>query len=150
MDKSLRDLEYVRFFTNDNQGSLFWSTMAFAGAIEIARREGRAEDTNRYLQQGRFVAEKLAAIQGYPAGDYGLWLFYRATGENASAALAIRRVGQFPGDYCLFFAADLLRQEDMVAAVDEFDKVTGQLDNNGKYISIARAHLVRDLPDGCK
>ncbi len=154
MEKAVQDYEYVQYFYRDLPSPLSWRTQALACAIEMAKVQQRREDSERYKEQGRQLAERLTLItsaKAYPPGDYSRWLLYRACGDLEAASTAIRRVGQVPCSYSLILAADCMQRYDTARAAQEFEKAaryTNKASDN--YTIIARAHTLRDLPDGAQ
>ena len=102
LDNALRDCEYVQLLFCGNQCSLAYHLLALTNAITLARSEDRSEDAERYTETGRSVAERLALCDGFPGGDYDMWLFYRAIGDEGRAHQALSRVGKHPGTYSFF------------------------------------------------
>lgn len=152
MDLALQECKSVQFLFNENRSSLSWQLQGLAGAIAIADYQGRQDVALRYAEQGRSVAARLTeltAARDYPPGDYSRWLFYRAIGESEAATQAIRRVGGRPGIYSFFLAADCLQRHDAPAAALEFEEAAVHRDaRQSNYMSLAQAHLLRDLPNG--
>ena len=147
---ALQDFQYVQFLCHNNRGSIAWRIHALTQAIELAKRERRDDDVARYVAEARPLAEALAPIGDYPFGDWCRWLFYRAIGSLEEASQAIRRVGEHPGDHCLFLAANCLLRPGPTAAAEEFDKAIVHSDTESKYVQLARAHVVRELPGGAE
>ena len=85
--------------------------------MELARAERRHEDIARYSNEGGPLAEKLATHIEFPSGSYSRWQFYKAARKEDEAWRAIRGVGQHPGTYSWYLAADCLRRYSGDAAV---------------------------------
>jgi tetratricopeptide (TPR) repeat protein len=148
LNRSIRDNEYVRLHFRNNQLSLAYSIQAYAIAIAMAKAEGRREEANRLESEALPFAETLARRKGFHSGFYNLWMFYKAIGEDDKAFKAIRRVGDHPGTYSFFLSAEVLKQSQGPEAVGQFDAVISDEFHDSKYIRLAKAHLVRGLPDG--
>lgn len=147
--EAAQDFKYVQFLFHDNQASLGFRLVAIASAIRLAQREGRTDDAQRYIREGRPLAETLAAATDYPAGQWSCQQFYLASDDQGAAWRAIRNVGRHPGTYCWFLAAECLARYGSSAAA-EFDKLIAPEHKDSKYVRLAKAHLVRDLPDGAE
>ena len=145
-ESAIKDFEYVQFFFNDNPASLGFRLLALESGVRIARSEGRYEDVDRYAREGRLLAEQLAEVEHYPAGDWSRQKFYLAIGEEEAAWQAIRKVGQHQGTYSWFLAAHCVERYG-IHAIDEFEKAMALEHWNGKYIRLARAYLLMDTAE---
>jgi len=145
-DQAIRDFEYVQFLFNDNRSSLGFRLLGLAAGIRFARAEGWHEVADRYEEEGRRVADKLAAAEDYPAGDWTRQQFYLQIGEDDAAWDAICGVGRHSGSYSWFLAAMCLERYG-AKALDEFDKTMAPEHCNSKYVKIARRYLMVDPTD---
>jgi Flp pilus assembly protein TadD len=145
-DQAIRDFEYVQFLFHDNQASRGFRLLALAAGIRFARAEGQEEVAKRHEQDGRLVAQELAKVANYPAGDWSRQQFYLTIGEADEAWEAIRGVGRHPGSYSWFLAAHCLERYG-ADALYEFDKAISPEHRDSKYVRLARAYLLSKSPD---
>ena len=96
---------------------------------------------NATQQDGRLVAQELAKVANYPAGDWSRQQFYLTIGEADEAWEAIRGVGRHPGSYSWFLAAHCLERYG-ADALYEFDKAISPEHRDSKYVRLARAYLL--------
>ena len=144
--QAIRDFEYVQFLFHDIQASRGFRLLALAAGIRFARAEGQEEVAKRYEQDGRLVAQELAKVANYPAGDWSRQQFYLTIGEADEAWDAIRGVGRHPGSYSWFLAAHCLERYG-ADALYEFDKAISREHRDSKYVRLARAYLLLESPD---
>lgn len=150
MDDAIRDIECVQVLHEGNQFAAGLHAAAIAWAAELARVERRDQEADRYLERGRRSAAKLAAITELADCDVHCWLFYRAARDTENAKHALRRVARHLHYNCFYLSADCLRRQEAAAAVKEFDRTVGLQHQHDKFVRVAKAYLVRDLPNGAQ
>jgi hypothetical protein len=146
-EKTVRDFEYVRFLFRNTPASLSHHVFALALAAKLAHSEGRTEDANRFIEEGRpLAAELMTKVDDYPAGAWSCQHFYEAAGEKDEAWRAICRVGRCDGTYSWFLAAECLNRFKRNAII-EFDEAVDVGLQESKYIKLARAFLLGWVPE---
>ena len=146
-NRAVRDFEYVHFLLPDSLGAAAWRATALASAIEFA--ESHDGDSRAFVEEGRTLLAELPS-GSCPFTDLARWKLCRAIGDTEGASKACHLAGQY-GIFCWSVAIDcLVRYDSLVEAAHAFDLAVADRDEGEKYVRIAKAFVVHDLPDGAQ
>ncbi|TWU28786.1 serine/threonine protein kinase [Novipirellula artificiosorum] len=138
------DALFLYRFIPDNPGVMGWRAAAISHLIGLQEDAGEIDDS--LLTQAGIVADAMEKMEANPFLDYNQWQLLRAIGKHDAASAVIARSGG-RGYFSWFIAVDCLTRFDSTeAALGEFDRVTGNANDN--YVSIARAFLLHGTPGG--
>jgi serine/threonine protein kinase len=145
-EQAVRDLEYVHFLLPDSPGAAAWRATALAHAIEFAKSHGC--ESKAFVDQGRHLLEELPADVTSAFANESRWKLCRALGDTEGASRAIRLAGKH-GLFSWNVAVDCLARYDSCADAERaFDDAMSGRAADDKYLRIAKACIVHDLPDG--
>jgi tetratricopeptide (TPR) repeat protein len=141
---ALQDLVVAQFLLRDSGHSVMWRLSSLAGTIEQAKAAGRVNDASRFAAEATPLVPLLVNV---PGTEWVRWTYCRAIGDEegmleACRAASTSRIHLFVAAHCM------TRNRDDADALRQFEELTRDKPRNTKWARLARAYLVRALPDG--